>query len=466
VIFCYNVRYMLAGLEKIFTIIALSIIIFGGTTVFAVAQTTTVCNSDDGVCRAKLEADLVALENEISVQSDLVESKQKEGVSLERDLVILSAQIQKAKLSIKAQNLSIAKLVDDIGMKNRTITKYSTKIDLERESLAGLLRRTNELDTYSIVEVSLSDKDFSEFFVDLDNFEYVEEAIDISLKEVGVAKKITEEARVALEEKKNKEVDIRYQKELEQKSLTSKEKEKAQVLKVTKGQETAYQKVLKDKQAKAASIRAALFALRDTGEIPFGTAYEYAKIVSQKTGVRPAFILAIFMQESGFGKSQGSCYLKDPVTGSGVGKNTGTPFTDVMKPSRDVAPFLEITARLGRDPYKTPVSCPQSAGYGGAMGPAQFIPSTWALYENRIEKALGISASDPWRARDAFMAAGFLLKDNGAIATSYSAERNAACKYFSGSVCSKSSWAATYGTQVMQKAETIQTTMIDPIENS
>ena len=465
-IFCYNVRYMLAGLEKIFTIIALSIIIFGGTTVFAVAQTTTVCNSDDGVCRAKLEADLVALENEISVQSDLVESKQKEGVSLERDLVILSAQIQKAKLSIKAQNLSIAKLVDDIGMKNRTITKYSTKIDLERESLAGLLRRTNELDTYSIVEVSLSDKDFSEFFVDLDNFEYVEEAIDISLKEVGVAKKITEEARVALEEKKNKEVDIRYQKELEQKSLTSKEKEKAQVLKVTKGQETAYQKVLKDKQAKAASIRAALFALRDTGEIPFGTAYEYAKIVSQKTGVRPAFILAIFMQESGFGKSQGSCYLKDPVTGSGVGKNTGTPFTDVMKPSRDVAPFLEITARLGRDPYKTPVSCPQSAGYGGAMGPAQFIPSTWALYENRIEKALGISASDPWRARDAFMAAGFLLKDNGAIATSYSAERNAACKYFSGSVCSKSSWAATYGTQVMQKAETIQTTMIDPIENS
>ena len=137
-----------------------------------------------------------------------------------------------------------------------------------------------------------------------------------------------------------------------------------------------------------------------------------------------------------------------------------------MKPGRDVKPFLNLTEKLGRDPYTTPVSCPQQAGYGGAMGPAQFIPSTWVLYENLITRALGISVADPWRARDAFMAAGFLLKDNGAKAGSYSAERDAACKYFSGSKCSKSSWAATYGSQVMSKAATIQATMIDPIENS
>ncbi|MCK9345026.1 MAG: lytic murein transglycosylase [Candidatus Pacebacteria bacterium] len=452
-------------LGKIVVIVVFAAIAFEGFTLIAGAQTSPSCNPEDAACRAKLEAELAAVEKEINVQAALVESKQREGVSLERDLVILSAQIQKAKLSIKAQNLSIAKLTDDIGVKNRTITKYSAKIDLERESLAGLMRRTNELDTYSIIEVALSDKEMSDFFSDLDNFEYVEDAIGKSLEEVGAAKKVTEEAKATLEEKKNKEIDLRYQKELEQKFLSSKEKEKAQVLKVTKGQEVAYQKVLRDKQAKAASIRAALFALRDTGEIPFGTAYDYAKLVSQKTGVRPAFLLAIFMQESGFGKSQGSCYLKDTTTGAGVGKNTGTPFANVMKPNRDIEPFIDITSRLGRDPFKTAVSCPQQAGYGGAMGPAQFIPSTWVLFENRLKNALGVTSSDPWRARDAFMAAGFLLKDNGAKANSYSAERNAACRYFSGSVCSKSSWAATYGSQVMSKAETIQTTMIDPIEN-
>ena len=46
--------------------------------------------------------------------------------------------------------------------------------------------------------------------------------------EVGAAKKITEEAKTALEEKKDKETDLRYQKELEKKFLSAKEVEKAQ----------------------------------------------------------------------------------------------------------------------------------------------------------------------------------------------------------------------------------------------
>ena len=453
-------------LGKILVILALASLFFLGFSLSASAQVSTSCVPDDSVCRAKLEAELASVEKEINDKSKLLKIKQREGVSLERDVAILNTQIEKAKLSIKARNLAIAGLVEDIGTKNRTIAKYSAKIDRERESLAALMRRTNELDTYSIAEVALSGKQLSEFFEDLDAFQYVGDAIGKSLVEVGVAKKTTEEAKATLGEKKNKEIDLRYQKELEKKDLALKETEKARVLKVTRGLEKEYQKVLKEKKAKAASIRAALFALRDTGEIQFGQAYDYAKVVSQKTGVRPAFLLAIFMQESGFGKNQGSCYLKNATTGAGVGKNTGTFFANVMKPVRDVGPFLSLMEILGRDPYTTQVSCPQQAGYGGAMGPAQFIPSTWALYEELITRTLGIDVADPWRARDAFMAAGFLLKDNGAKSGSYSGEYNAACKYFSGSKCSNSSWAATYGSQVMKKAETIQTTMIDPIENA
>lgn len=420
----------------------------------------------DSVCRAKLEADLSAVEKEINVYDALVKSKQTEGVSLERDVAILTAQIEKAKLSIKAANLMIASLSESIVVKNKTITTYSAKIAREHESLAGFLRRINELDDYSVAEVALSNENISQFFSDLDNFQYVEDAVGQSLDVVGAAKRTTESEKTALEEKKNKEADLRYQKQLEQTFLNAREIEKKQVLAVTKGQEKAYKKVLQDRQAKAAAIRAALFALRDSGEIQFGQALEYANLVSKQTGVRPAFLLAIFMQESGFGKNQGSCYLRDGATGAGVSSRTGSVISRVMKPDRDVAPFIDITSRVARDPYNTLVSCPQAVGYGGAMGAAQFIPSTWVLYENRIKKALSIPAADPWLARDAFMAAGLLLKDNGARSGSYSAERNAACKYFSGSVCSKSSWAATYGTQVMSKAENIQTTMIDPIENS
>ncbi|MHB1118160.1 MAG: lytic murein transglycosylase [Minisyncoccota bacterium] len=449
----------------VFTIVGAFIasFVFEGFILVASAQTAAPC---DAACRAKLEAELAAVEKEISIQNALVQSKQREGVSLERDVAILNAQIQKAKLSIKAQNIAIASLTEDIGTKKQTITKYSAKIDRERDSLAALLRRTDELDSYSLAEVALSDKPLSEFFVDVDAFQYVEEAIDQSIKEVDTAKKITEEAKTALEEKKDKETDLRYQKELEKKFLDATEAEKVRILKVTKGQEAAYKKVLQEKQARAASIRAQLFPLRDSGEIPFGKALDYANIVSKKTGIRPAFLLAIFMQESGFGKNQGSCYLKDRNTGAGVSSRTGKILERVMKPDRDVSPFFKITEKVGRDPFNTLVSCPQAVGYGGAMGAAQFIPSTWVLYEKLITRALDISAADPWNPRDAFMAAGFLLKDNGARSGSYSAERDAACRYFSGSRCAASSWAATYGSQVMSKASTIQTTMIDPLENS
>jgi hypothetical protein len=53
-----------------------------------------------------------------------------------------------------------------------------------------------------------------------------------------------------------------------------------------------------------------------------------------------------------------------------------------------------------------------------------------------------------------------------AKASSYSSERTAACRYFSGKSCGGSSWAATYGNQVMAKAASIQETMIDPLQNT
>jgi len=105
--------------------------------------------------------------------------------------------------------------------------------------------------------------------------------------------------------------------------------------------------------------------------------------------------LAILTQESDLGKNIGQCYLKDPVTGDGVGKNTGRKFERVMNPKRDVPVFLQITKELGLDPYKTPVSCPMSFGWGGAMGPAQFIPSTWILYKSKLSSILG-KTPNPW----------------------------------------------------------------------
>ncbi len=127
-----------------------------------------------------------------------------------------------------------------------------------------------------------------------------------------------------------------------------------------------------------------------------------------------------------------------------------------MKPSRDVAPFLEITGALGVDWQTTVVSCPLSVGYGGAMGPAQFIPSTWKLFQGRITANVGHTAN-PWQAEDAFMASALYLADLGAASQSYTAERNAACRYYSGRSCSGSN--TFYGDQVMNRVNNLDANM-------
>ncbi|OGZ09268.1 MAG: hypothetical protein A3D65_05895 [Candidatus Lloydbacteria bacterium RIFCSPHIGHO2_02_FULL_50_13] len=415
---------------------------------------------------AALEQELRDMNEEITGLTNTISTLSAQGASLDRDIKLLNANIDRANLNIKAKNLQISRLGAGIAEKSKTVKEIGERIEREKQSLAQLVRKTNELDQAGMLEVMLSGKDLSEFFIDLDSFDALRAGLKNSSEALKSARVENQAAQDALEVRQGEEMDAKAELERNKRIVEWNEKEKTALLSITKNKQKGYTIVLADRKKRAAEIRAALFALRDTGEISFGQAYDYAVTVSAKTGIRPAFLLAIFQQESSFGKNQGSCYLKNQTTGAGVGVRTGNAFARVMNPTRDVPPFLTITRELGRDPFNTLVSCPQEVGWGGAMGAAQFIPSTWVLFKTKIENALGIDAADPWRARDAFMAAGIYLSELGAKSGSYSAERDAACRYFSGKRCSQSSWAATYGNQVMSKAAVIQETMIDPLQNT
>jgi len=212
--------------------------------------------------------------------------------------------------------------------------------------------------------------------------------------------------------------------------------------------EAVYQKIIAGKEKDAATIRTELFTLRGSAAIPFEKAYEYAVRVGQKTGVRPALILGVIAEESNLGENVG----------------TGNWKVDMKNP-RDTVPFLDITKRLGLDPDKMPVSKKPWYGYGGAMGPAQFIPSTWILYEDKIAELTGHNPPNPWDPQDAFMASAILLADNGAKAKTYAAERLAALRYFAGWTNATKSAYAFYGDDVMELATKYQG-LIDILERS
>ncbi|MDO8594893.1 MAG: lytic murein transglycosylase [bacterium] len=413
--------------------------------------------------QAELQAELDATNKEIAYWAGILSSTQKETVSLSRDIAILNAKIAEAKATIKAKNIVILQLGKDIGEKMAVITSLNQKIDRQRDSLGELIRKANALGSNSIVEFALSGETLSDFLSDIDSIRSVENALKDSFQQIRTTRTETETVKDTLSKRQAGETDARKIIEAEQRQIQKNEAQKKELLAISKTEEKTYKGILSEREKKAAKIRSALFSLRDSAAIPFGTAYNYALEVQKKTGVRPAFLLAILTQETNLGENVGQCLVTNFTTGDGVGKNTGTPFKGIMKPSRDIAPFLDIAQRLGFDPKTKPVSCPQTSGYGGAMGPSQFIPSTWASYEKRIASAAGVSVPDPWIPHDAFFASSLYLADLGADAGGYSAEHTAAAKYYAGGA-----WRTrgqSYANSVMKIAQSIQENMIDPLQN-
>jgi len=420
---------------------------------FVSAATT----ADVAARKAALEKDLQSLEVEIEAQTKILQERQRESVSLERDVAIFDAKINKAELGIKARNISINQLGQGISSKESTIGQLNQKLNREKQSLAQLVRKTNEIDSYSTIEVVLGNQNLSELFIDLDSFDAVESALQDSFEFIEDTKDTTQKEKTSLEEKQSEEVELRSIQRLQKQRIEEDKAEKNRILKITKGKESVYQKIIKDIEKDAVAIRSELFALRGSAAIPFAKALEYANMVSKKTGVRPAFILGVITEESNLGENVGQCLLtNEPRKGDGKGANTGRHFSGVMKGSRDVDPFMAITSKLGISPYSQVVSCPPSYGYGGAMGPAQFIPSTWVLYEKRIAKSTGHNPPNPWEPEDAFTASAILLMDNGADKGTYAAERLAALRYLAGWRNATKPAYAFYGDDVMYLAAKYQ----------
>src|SRR3989344_8485329 len=406
--------------------------------------TTSSSQADKDYCKnelARIEAELARL-------LELQKKQQKQTGTLVGDVNYLTSQINALKTKIQARALVIAQLKVAITEKISKISSLDKKIAKEHESIAQLLRNTNQFDGENLIHLVLSDHSLSTFYGDLESYASIKQAVKDSVDTIRGIKTETEIAKNDLEKKRNAETDARAELESARQKVVVSETEKKKLLEVSKQTEAAYQLLAAEKRAQANKIRSALFPLAGISQkIEFGTALSYANDAKKATGIDPAFLLAVITQESNLGANVGQCYLTNLQTGAGVGKNTGTPFPNVMKPmglpgrKGDIDDFLAITSKLGRNWGETQVSCPIAGvgGYGGAMGPAQFIPSTWGGYVTRFKSVLGHDA-DPWAPRDAFFASAIFLTDLGAVGTSVSAQNIAACRYYGtgGTSCSYS----------------------------
>lgn len=406
--------------------------------------------------RARLEAQLKDLEAESARIQSQLSSKKGERASLERDLSIITGKIAVSQNQIKKISLTINKLSGEIGDREDRIDRLNAKISQNKSYIIDSLNELKKLDDVRAVVALSKNVPFSEVFVERGDYRAVQEGLVNNVGNLKNNKNFVEVEKEVLEDKKDESEALKKQQEAEKKKVEIAKQEKNTLLVVTKGEEKQYANALADKQKQIAAIKSRLFVLRDTGGITFDKAQTYAKAASKATGVRAALILGILKQESNLGSNVGRCYLTDSQTGAGMNVTSGSSVAKVMNPTRDVPVFLTLMRSVGRDPYKTRVSCPvPGIGWGGAMGPTQFIPSTWVRYQSRVSALTG-TAGDPWSAYDAIFATALYLADSGAAGGDYSSERNAACKYYSGRSCGSSSAAAGYGNSVMSHATNFQ----------
>jgi peptidoglycan hydrolase CwlO-like protein len=418
----------------------------------------------DAERRERIEAQLQQIEMQMIQSQRQLEAKQTERQSLERDLDILDTQITNAALGVQARELAINQLTAQIEDKLVTISVLNERLDKQRRSVADLVRKTNEVDDFSMVEILLSNQNLSEFFTDFESFRSINNSLADSLQALEQIKLDTEEQKEGLEERQLTEAELKARQEAEKAAIEAREREKEQILTVTRGEEEAYQDLLASQQKTVAQLRAQLFELLGGGgAIPFPQAVDLAVTAGTAVGVEPALILAILEQESAYGSNIGGCTMGDVRSGR-----------DIMHPTRDKPIFLGIAATLGFDPATQAVSCPliqngQRIGWGGAMGASQFIPSTWGIYggfpngstsyvQNRdvIRQMLGLDRpSNPFVNQDAFTATALLLRDNGANGT-YGGDRLAALRYYAGWGGASRPENQFYGNQVAERKERLK----------
>ncbi len=420
-----------------------------------ISESNTGCpNMSAADCKKLLEQCADYYDKQSSqIAEDITKTAQQKN-TLQNQISTLKKKVQNLEYQINQGNIMVKSLNIQISDTQVSINKTSFDIEDSKSQISAILRSLYEEDQKPSFVVLL-EGNLSDFFSNLAYLEGLNSKVSDLLESTKNLKSYLEGQKEKMDDEVGQLQKTVALQGLQKKESEQNKKQQEQYLKLT---ETQYQQQLKEKQVteqKSAKIKAMLFQIVGVSKVPtFGEALEVAKTAANMTGIRPAFLLAIISQESAIGRNVGQCMLTDPNTGAGKKVSTGAATIRVMKPTRDVQPFLQITAALGRDPYNTPVSCWISAyvgglpyGWGGAMGPAQFIPSTWNLFIDRLKNLLG-QVADPWGIKDSFVASGLYLADLGASAQIASKESKAASKYYGGS--------SAYARSVMSRASCIQ----------
>lgn len=420
---------MFSRISKISLTILLLVLVLPNFSAFSQEDCQTVKECED--LWEKLQSEIKKLET-------MIGKTEQEKKTLQNQISVLKTRIQKLELQIQQGNVMIKDIGFQIADTETSIEKTSLKIGDSRTKLAGILRTIYEEDQKSLIEILLSEETLSGFFDNLMALEVLNQTNQELLEDIKDLRSSLESQKEKLDEEKDNLVRTVKVQTLQKQQSEESKKEQEKLRNMKEAQYQQYLKEKKELEKRAAEIMSRIGQLtlpglavpRDPKEL-----YELAKWAGQAAGgVRPALILGLLEVESALGVNVGQCNC----LGQSVCRYPELSYKQVMGSSQWLA-FEVITKELGLNLNTTPVSCYVDGGkvqMGGAMGPAQFMPTTWlnqkSNYKGRVEGITGVKPANPWRARDAFLAAALYLVDFNASTQNINHEKGAVTAYLCG----------------------------------
>ena len=211
--------------------------------VFSYAQTV----SDLNTRIAEKNQDIMQLEREIAAYQTQLDDLGKQKSSLSSSIAALDltrkkliADISLTQKKIDKTNLKIQNLSSQINTKEKSISVNSDAIKSE-------IRQVNEMELSSMMEIILSEKDFSFVWNDIENMATINSRIRehiIALREV---KGELEDTRTETLDAKKELSDFKSELADQKKIVDQNTAEKKKLLAQTKNNEVNYQKLLKDR---------------------------------------------------------------------------------------------------------------------------------------------------------------------------------------------------------------------------
>lgn len=214
----------------------------------------------------QFDAQIKALNSQISQNQASANQKAAEGNTLANKVAILNSQIAAAQAALNKTNVQVAQT-------NTQIDQANKDLDRQKAILKDNLRTIYKQGEVSPIEVVASSKDLSDFVAQQQYLTAIKKKIDDNLKKIDQLKK-------ELDAKKSDLVSLQTDQQAQANNVASQKAEQASLLAQTRGDEAKYQQqVASNKQALQGifAARAAIDAANHVNVSVGGTGgYPYA----------------------------------------------------------------------------------------------------------------------------------------------------------------------------------------------